>query len=103
MRFKYGNSLKTSSLLYPELCDIIFEKCSASGFIRRSVSERRPFSKNSGVKLVEVEDDVNSLNKEGGSLAASEHVNLDAGYDSGFEDGTSKEPNVARGRKKKKK
>ncbi|GJW91162.1 hypothetical protein Tco_0168715 [Tanacetum coccineum] len=45
---------------------------------------------------VEIEDDVNSLNKEGGSSAASEHVNLDAGYDSSFEDGSSKEPNVAR-------
>ncbi|GJV27071.1 hypothetical protein Tco_1383519 [Tanacetum coccineum] len=42
------------------------------------------------------------LNKEGGSSAASEHINLDAGYDSGFEDGSSKEPNVARGRRKKK-
>ncbi|GJY79634.1 RNA-directed DNA polymerase, eukaryota [Tanacetum coccineum] len=51
---------------------------------------------------VEVEDDVNSFNKEGGSSAASEHVNLDAGYDSSFEDGSSKEPNVARGRRKKK-
>ncbi|GJT93668.1 hypothetical protein Tco_1082513 [Tanacetum coccineum] len=47
-----------------------------------------------GLKLVEVVDDVNSLNKEGGSLAAIENVNLDAGYDSGFEDGSSKEPNV---------
>ncbi|GJY26213.1 putative nuclease HARBI1 [Tanacetum coccineum] len=56
----------------------------------------------SGVKLVEVEDDVNSFNKEGGSSAASEHVNLDAGYDSSFEDGSSKEPNVTRGRRKKK-
>ncbi|GJX03643.1 hypothetical protein Tco_0189559, partial [Tanacetum coccineum] len=53
-------------------------------------------------ELVEIEDDVNSWNKEGGSLAASEHVNLDAGYDSSFEDGSSKEPNVARGRRKKK-
>ncbi|GKB87414.1 hypothetical protein Tco_0959686 [Tanacetum coccineum] len=52
--------------------------------------------------LVEVEDDVNSFNKEGGSSAASEHVNLDAGYDSSFEDGSSKEPNVTRGRRKKK-
>ncbi|GKA17129.1 putative nuclease HARBI1 [Tanacetum coccineum] len=52
--------------------------------------------------LVEVEDDVNSFNKEDGSSAASEHVNLDAGYDSSFEDGSSKEPNVARGRRKKK-
>ncbi|GJR06715.1 putative reverse transcriptase domain-containing protein [Tanacetum coccineum] len=54
------------------------------------------------VKLVEVVDDVNSLNKEGGSLAAIENVNLDAGYDSGFEDGSSKEPNVSRGRRNKK-
>ncbi|GJX41286.1 Myb/SANT-like domain, harbinger transposase-derived nuclease domain protein [Tanacetum coccineum] len=37
-----------------------------------------------------------------GSSAASEHVNLDAGYDSSFEYGSSKEPNVARGRRKKK-
>ncbi|GKE33320.1 hypothetical protein Tco_1452642 [Tanacetum coccineum] len=51
---------------------------------------------------VEIEDDVNSLNKEGGSSAASKHVNLDAGYDSSFEDGSSKESNVARGRRKKK-
>ncbi|GJX99581.1 Myb/SANT-like domain, harbinger transposase-derived nuclease domain protein [Tanacetum coccineum] len=101
-RFKYGSSLKTSPLLYPELCRILFEKCSASGSIRRPVAEKRPSSQNSGVKLVEVEDDVNSFNKEGGSSAASEHVNLDAGYDSSFEDGSSKEPNVARGRRKKK-
>ncbi|GKE53983.1 hypothetical protein Tco_1489139 [Tanacetum coccineum] len=59
-------------------------------------------SQNFGVKLVEVVDDVNSLNKEGGSLAAIENVNLDAGYDSGFEDGSSKEPNVSRGRRNKK-
>ncbi|GJS27540.1 hypothetical protein Tco_0488160 [Tanacetum coccineum] len=74
LRFKHGSSLKTSLLLYPELCHILFE----------------------------IEDDVNSLNKEGGSSAASEHVNLNAGYDSSFEDGSSKEPNVARGRRKKK-
>ncbi|GJX03770.1 hypothetical protein Tco_0189686 [Tanacetum coccineum] len=53
-------------------------------------------------ELVEIEDDVSSLNKEGGSSTASEHVNLDAGYDSSFENGSSKEPNVARGRRKKK-
>nr|GEW96103.1 TMV resistance protein N [Tanacetum cinerariifolium] len=57
-------------------------------------------SQNSDVKLVE--DDVSSLRKEGGSSAASKHVNFDAGYDSSFEDGSSKEPNVARGRRKKK-
>ncbi|GKE50176.1 hypothetical protein Tco_1481434, partial [Tanacetum coccineum] len=70
--------------------------CSASGSIRRPISERMLSSQNFGVKLVEVVDDVNSLNKEGGSLAAIENVNLDAGYDSGFEDGSSKEPNVTR-------
>ncbi|GJT97892.1 hypothetical protein Tco_1093410 [Tanacetum coccineum] len=101
-RFKYGSSLKTSPLLYPELCRILFEKCSASGSIRRPVAEKRPSSQNFGVKLVEVEDDVNSFNKECGSSAAREHVNLDAGYDYSFEDGSSKEPNVAKGRRKKK-
>nr|GEX56790.1 hypothetical protein [Tanacetum cinerariifolium] len=78
------------------------KRCSPSGSIRRPVAEKRPSSQNFGVKLIEVEDDVNSFNKEGGSSAASEHVNLDAGYDSSFEDGSSKEPNVARGRRKKK-
>ncbi|GJS40028.1 hypothetical protein Tco_0565071 [Tanacetum coccineum] len=102
-RFKYGSSLKTSPLLYPELCHILFEKYSASGSIRRLVAEKRLSSQNSGVKLVEVEDDVNIFNKEGGSLATSEHVNLDAGYDTSFEDGSSKEPNVARGMRKKSK
>ncbi|GJZ24382.1 hypothetical protein Tco_0561841 [Tanacetum coccineum] len=72
-RFKHGSSLKTSPLLYLELCNILFEKCSASGSIRRPVAEKRPSSQISGVKLVEIEDDVSSLNKEGGSSAASEH------------------------------
>ncbi|GJR05969.1 putative nuclease HARBI1 [Tanacetum coccineum] len=58
--------------------------------------KRGPYSKKPHYVLVEIEDDVNSLNKEGGSSATSEHVNLDAGYDSSFEDGSSKEPNVAR-------
>ncbi|GJX59337.1 hypothetical protein Tco_0290727 [Tanacetum coccineum] len=102
LKFKYGRSLKTSPLLYHELCHILFGKCDASGSIRRPVYERWPCSQNCGVKLVEVEDDVNNLNKEGGSLATSKRVNLDTGYDSGFEDGSSKEPNVARGRRKKK-
>ncbi|GKB49140.1 putative nuclease HARBI1, partial [Tanacetum coccineum] len=52
--------------------------------------------------LIRVEDDVNSFNKEGGSSAASEHVNLDAGYDSSFKYGSSKKPNVARGGRNKK-
>ncbi|GKB50520.1 hypothetical protein Tco_0901273 [Tanacetum coccineum] len=95
-RFKYGSSLKTSQLIYPELCHILFEKYSACGSIRRLVAKKRPSSQNPSVKLVEVEDDVNIFNKEGGSLATSEHVNLDAGYDTSFEDGSSKEPNVAR-------
>ncbi|GKC60151.1 hypothetical protein Tco_1087749 [Tanacetum coccineum] len=75
-RFKHGSSLKTSPLLYPELCHVLFEKCSASGSIRRPVAEKRPSSQNYGVKLVEIEDDVNN--------------------------GSSKGPNVARGRRKKK-
>ncbi|GKD67740.1 putative nuclease HARBI1, partial [Tanacetum coccineum] len=49
-----------------------------------------------------VEDDVNSFNKEGGSSAASKHVNLNAGYDSSFKYGSSKKPNVARGGRNKK-
>nr|GFD37096.1 myb/SANT-like domain, Harbinger transposase-derived nuclease domain protein [Tanacetum cinerariifolium] len=98
----YESSLKTSPLLYPELCHILFEKCFASGSIRRPIAEKRHSSQNFGFKLVEIEDDVNNLNKEGGSSAASEHVNLDAGYDSSFKDGSSKEPNIGRGRRKKK-
>lgn len=118
--------MKTSPLQHYDLCDYLFGKCAASGSIRRPVAERRPSqnsrvklvevedgsvrrpvvegrssSQNSGVKVVEVQDDVNSLNEDGGSWAASEHRNLDAGYDSGFEGGSSKEQNVARGRKKK--
>lgn len=118
--------MKTSPLQHYDLCDYLFGKCAASGSIRRPVAERRPSqnsrvklvevedgsvrrpvvegrssSQNSGVKVVEVEDDVNSLNEDVGSWAASEHRNVDAGYDSGFEGGSSKEPNVARGRKKK--
>ena len=119
--------MKTSPLQHYDLCDYLFTKCAASGSIRRPVAERRPSSQNSrvkvvevddgfvrrpvvegrsssqnsGVNVVEVEDDVNSLNEDGSSWAASEHKNVDAGYDSGFEGGSSKEPNVARGRKKK--
>ncbi|GJR80057.1 hypothetical protein Tco_0150842 [Tanacetum coccineum] len=54
LKFKYGSSLKTSPLLYPELCHILFEKCSASGSIRRPISERMLSSQNFGVKLVEM-------------------------------------------------
>ncbi|PWA81012.1 hypothetical protein CTI12_AA190830 [Artemisia annua] len=116
-----ASSLKTSPLQHYDLCDYLFGKCATSGSFRRLIAERRPSSPNSRVKLVEVEDgsilrpvvegrsssqnyvvkvievedDVNSLNEDGGSWAASEHRNLDAGYDSGFEGGSSKEPNVA--------
>ncbi|PWA36480.1 hypothetical protein CTI12_AA599810 [Artemisia annua] len=41
------------------------------------------------------------FNEDGGYWAASEHRNVDASYDTSFEGGSSKEPNVARGRKKK--
>nr|GEW20061.1 putative harbinger transposase-derived nuclease domain-containing protein [Tanacetum cinerariifolium] len=47
-------------------------------------------------------EEVNRVKAKGVSSAASKHVNLDAGYESCFEDGSSKEPNVARGRRKKK-
>ncbi|PWA53800.1 myb/SANT-like domain, Harbinger transposase-derived nuclease domain protein [Artemisia annua] len=117
-----ASSLKTSPLQHYDLCDYLFTKCRASGSIRRPVAERRPVvnvvevedgsvrrpvvegrssSQNFGVKVVEVEDDVNSFNEDGGYWAASEHRNVDASYDTSFEGGSSKEPNVARGRKKK--
>ncbi|PWA60978.1 myb/SANT-like domain, Harbinger transposase-derived nuclease domain protein [Artemisia annua] len=121
-KYPKASSLKTSPLQHYDLCDYLFTKCGASGSIRRPVAERRPVvkvvevedgsvrrpvvegrssSQNSGVKVVEVEDDVNSFNEDGGSWAASEHRNVDASYDTSFEGGSSKEPNVARGRKKK--
>ncbi|GJX41477.1 hypothetical protein Tco_0256467 [Tanacetum coccineum] len=46
--FKHGNSLKTSPLLYPKLCHMLFEKCSASGSIRQPVAEKRPSYQLSG-------------------------------------------------------
>ncbi|GJT65261.1 hypothetical protein Tco_1016741, partial [Tanacetum coccineum] len=49
-RFKHGSSLKASPLLYPKLCHMLFEKCSASGSIRRPVAEKRPYYQIFGVK-----------------------------------------------------
>ncbi|GKD15261.1 hypothetical protein Tco_1199668 [Tanacetum coccineum] len=105
-----ANNLRNSTLLYPDLCTYLYEKCAASGPNRQVFGKRNrtpPSSSHNPVNQVLQIEDVPF--DEGGSSVPpptneNHDVDFDPGYDNNFEGGSPVPPpkSPTRSRPKKK-